>query len=139
MARMQIENPGQESDEPQEWSPGAIAKLQQMNLLGTRHHFIFPLDSPISSHNFYMQHTSFGSKSEFFVKDSVKYTWQLAWHGWAMTLHKTIGQDTLRVAFFARQWGLGLGGVMLVDESQVDLVVALLGALILIRKHNGSL
>jgi hypothetical protein len=139
MGRMEIGNPGEAVCEFHEWCPGAVAKLKQMNLLGTRHRFIFPQDSPSSSHDLYMQPASFGSTSEFFVKDSVKYTWKVAWHGWAITLHKTLGQDTVPVAYFTKQWGYGLGGVMIVDENQVDLVVATLSALVVIRKNHGSL
>lgn len=102
---------------------GPILDLGHWNLT-------FPPQSTHSSHTIEQRPVAMASRDDVFVKDSVPYFWMAPESGFFFTancvsrLYKVVGSKRVEVARFATKRQRDRDGVLFVDDSQVDLVVA---------------
>lgn len=113
---------------PSRWSQG-------------KNEFDFPPGSPHSSHGLVMQRQGVLSyRVETFVKDSVQYLWR--YDGYSrrkLTLWKVLGGGKTAVAKYKAPYRVATtGGTLVVDSGEVDLVVAVLTCLGMLRKIRQS-
>jgi hypothetical protein len=106
--------------------------------LGTQK-FAFPPNSPNSSHTLSMKRPSF-RHSELFVQESVEYIWRFESRSIGkvrrpITLWKKIGNHEIPVARFQSPYRVSkTGGTLIVNEKEVDLVVAFVTCCGMLRK-----
>lgn len=114
----------------------------------------FPEDSPHSPHNITLRNKRWGLRTEAFVLNSVPYFWEMdsLWHSTNMTLYRVVGsrehQEKVQVGKYAQKWwgGFVTGGTFVVDEKELDGVVACLSLVVVLKKkrqraaerHNGG-
>lgn len=97
----------------------------------------FPADSKHSSHNFTMHPRKWYRSSEVFVVNSATYIWQAATkvteRRWS--LFKIVKGQRIEIARFEMGWGWGSGGVLVVNEDEVDSLLASWTCCIIMRKR----
>ncbi|CAO2651934.1 Nn.00g002170.m01.CDS01 [Neocucurbitaria sp. VM-36] len=114
----------------------------------------FPEDSPHSPHPISLRNKRWGLRTEAFVLNSVPYFWEMdsLWHSTNMTLYRVVGsgehQKKVQVGKYAQKWwgGFVTGGTFVVDEKELDGVVACLSLVVVLKKkrqraaerHNGG-
>src|SRR5215469_11547090 len=100
-------------------------------------HITFPVSSPDGTHELTVSPPSLISRTNAWVQDSVQYEWDC--DSWLlanrMTLHKKLGGKRLVVARYAQRWGSWVtGGVLLVQEGEINALVTVLTAVVMLRK-----
>jgi hypothetical protein len=101
--------------------------------------FTFPEDSPHSSHPITMKRVKIWNRTETFTKDSVEYQWRFdgALRRSRFTLYKLVGGQEVVVAKYKGPLPvLKPRGALLIDEKEIDSVVALLSCCGMIRKDR---
>jgi hypothetical protein len=109
---------------------------QPYTSVGTAH-ITFPDSSPDSTHELTISPPWLMSRTNTWVQDSVQYEWNCDSQLLAnrMTLHKKVGGKRLVVARYAQRWGSWVtGGVLLVQEGEINALVAVLTTLVMLRK-----
>jgi hypothetical protein len=104
----------------------------------------FPSDSPHCPHNLELRNKRWGMYAESFTLNSQPYLWEMDsfWHSTDMTLYKVIGaggaEKRVVVGKYAQKcWsGFVTGGTVVVDEGQLDGVVALLTLVVVLKKKR---
>jgi hypothetical protein len=97
----------------------------------------FPADSKHCSHNLSISPVKRTRRTNAFVNDSVPYTWKCDYkykpnH---MSLLKRIGGKNSTVARYTQKWATwGMGGVLLMDNREVDDLVVILTACSMLRR-----
>lgn len=104
----------------------------------------FPEDSQHSSHLISLKNKRWGLRTESFVIDSVPFFWEMdsCWHSTNMTLYKTFGsgqsQRRIEVGKYAQKWwgSFVTGGTFVVDEEEIDGLVACLTLVVILKKKR---
>jgi hypothetical protein len=104
----------------------------------------FPLDSPHSSHPISLQNKTWGLRSETFIVNSQPYFWEpdSYWHSTNMTLYKVTGsgeaEKKVEIGKYAQKWwgSIWTGGTFVVDEKEIDGIVACLTLIVVLRKKR---
>lgn len=104
----------------------------------------FPSDSEHSSHPVSLQNKTWGLRSEAFVVNSQPYFWEpdSYWHSTSMTLYKVTGsgeaEKRIEVGKYAQKWwgSILTGGTLVVDDREIDGVVACLTLIVVLRKKR---
>jgi hypothetical protein len=89
----------------------------------------FPAGSPHAAHELLLTPVKWYRRTNEWVHNSVPYQWRCDSKYLAnrMTLIRRIGGRDIVVARYAQRWGSWItGGVLLVDEKEIDPVVAIL-------------
>lgn len=97
----------------------------------------FPNDSKHSSHGFTMANVKWYRRTNTWVQDSITYSWHCdsKYKANRMTLLKQIGNTQTVIARYAQRWGSWVtGGVLLVDDREVDEVVAVLTTCVMLKR-----
>ncbi|KAF2666841.1 hypothetical protein BT63DRAFT_320622 [Microthyrium microscopicum] len=115
-----------------EWSPSRWECGQQT--------FTFNSPSNHCDHPIIMRRPKWNCLSEDFVKDSAPYSWRYvpySWTGWTTLYRKKYGNYVEVAKFIGTRWiWWGVGGALLVDESKMDPLVAILTMCGVIRKER---
>ncbi|KAH7380402.1 kinetochore complex Fta4 of Sim4 subunit, or CENP-50-domain-containing protein [Phaeosphaeria sp. MPI-PUGE-AT-0046c] len=98
----------------------------------------FPEDSPHATHPIGLQNKTWGLRSEAFTLNSQPYLWEMdsLWHSTNMTLYKVTGsgdaEKKTEIGKYAqKRWGgFVTGGTFVVDDEEIDGVVACLSLLV---------
>tara|TARA_R110002003_G_scaffold138_8_gene12710 strand:+ start:14678 stop:15388 length:711 start_codon:yes stop_codon:yes gene_type:complete len=114
----------------------------------------FPEDSPHSAHPISLRNKRWGLRTESFTVNSQPFFWEMdsLWHSTNMTLYRVTGsgegQKKIEVGKYAQKWwgGFVTGGTFVVDEKELDGVVACLTLIVVLKKkrqraaerHNGA-
>ncbi|KAF2023750.1 hypothetical protein EK21DRAFT_94668 [Setomelanomma holmii] len=114
----------------------------------------FPNDSPHATHPISLRNKRWGLRTESFTVNSVPYFWEMdsLWRATNMTLYRVTGsgnkQRKIEVGKYAQKWwgGFVTGGTFVVDERELDGVVACLTLIVVLKKkrqraaerHNGG-
>lgn len=109
---------------PSRWSQG-------------RNHIGFPAASPHSAHDIVMERRQvLASRAEGFVQDSVPFTWRHdGYSRRQLTLWKTVAGVERAVARYKAPYRFPrTGGTLVVDEAAVDVVVAFMTCVAMLRK-----
>jgi hypothetical protein len=104
----------------------------------------FPEDSQHSSHTISLHNKTWGLRTETFTLDSQPFFWEMdsLWHSTNMTLYKSTGsgetEKKVEVGKYAQKWwgGFVTGGTFVVDEKEIDGVVACLTLIVVLRKKR---
>jgi hypothetical protein len=104
----------------------------------------FPFSSPHSSHTISMHNKKWGLRTETFTLNSQPFFWEMdsLWHSTNMTLYKATGtgeaQKKVEVGKYAQKWwgGIVTGGTFVVDEGEIDGVVACATLVVVLRKKR---
>ncbi|KAF2470087.1 uncharacterized protein BDR25DRAFT_304057 [Lindgomyces ingoldianus] len=104
----------------------------------------FPDDSAHSSHAISLTNKRWGFRTETFTLNSVPFEWKMdsLWHSQDMTLCKIFGsgqsEKRVEVAKYAQKWwgGFVTGGTFVVDEGEVDGLVACLTLMVVLKKKR---
>jgi hypothetical protein len=104
----------------------------------------FPEDSPHSSHTISLHNKTWGRRTESFTLNSQPFVWEMdsVWTSTNMTLYKATGsgdtEKNVEVAKYAqKRWGgFVTGGTFVVDEKQINGVVACLTLIVVLRKKR---
>lgn len=104
----------------------------------------FPSSSPHSTHPISLRPKRWGLRTESFVLDSVPYIWEMdsLWHSTSMTLYRVVGsgesERKVEVAKYAQKWwgAFVTGGILVVDEREVDGAVVGLSCLVVLKKKR---
>lgn len=104
----------------------------------------FPEDSPHSSHPVSLRNKRWGFRTETFTVDSIPFVWEMGsvWHSNGMTLYKVFGsgadQRKVEVGRYAQKWwgSFVCGGTFVVDEKEVDGLIACLALLVVLKKKR---
>ncbi|PVH99777.1 hypothetical protein DM02DRAFT_728984 [Periconia macrospinosa] len=99
----------------------------------------FPNDASISSHAVTFKPVSALSRKNAWVMDSRTYTWvfdsKVKWSRMTLLKGGPAGEKETIVARYADRWGAGTGkGVLFVDGREIDVAMAALTALIMLRR-----
>ncbi|KAH7068136.1 kinetochore complex Fta4 of Sim4 subunit, or CENP-50-domain-containing protein [Paraphoma chrysanthemicola] len=94
----------------------------------------FPDDSTHSAHRISLRNKRWGLRTESFTVNSQPFFWEMdsLWHSTNMTLYRVTGsgetQKKIEVGKYAQKWwgGVVTGGTFVVDEKELDGVVACL-------------
>jgi hypothetical protein len=105
---------------------------------------VFPEKSPHATHPISVRNKTWSLGTETFTCNTHSYVWEMdsLWHTASMTLYKVVGsgdrQAKVKVAQFAKKWwgGAGTGGAFVVDEKELDGVVACLTLLVKLKKNK---
>lgn len=102
---------------------------------------IFPHGSPYSSHSIQTLRPGVGSHSEQFAVESVPYKWKHEGISRKrLTLYKKVGNPTAVAKFRGKgeglKEGLKMGGVILVNEDEIDSLIAALTVVIMMRRDR---
>jgi hypothetical protein len=118
-----------DSDVLATWKPSRGSLASQI--------FTFPASSPHSSHNITLKRLSAPFRyAEVFVKDSVEYIWKFEGSSRRrITLLKKIGSWETTIAKYRGPYRFGkTGGTLVVNEAEVDILVAILTCCAELRK-----
>jgi hypothetical protein len=104
----------------------------------------FPSSSPHSSHTISLHNKTWGLRTETFTLDSQPFFWEMdsLWHSTNMTLYKATGSGEAKrkveVGKYAQKWwgGIVTGGTFVVDEGEIDGVVACATLVVVLRKKR---
>lgn len=104
----------------------------------------FPEDSPHSTHPISLRNRRWGFRTETFTVNSQPYFWEMDsyWHSTNMTLYKMVGtgegQKKVEIGKYAQKWwgSFLTGGVFVVDEKELDGVVACLTLVVVLKKKR---
>jgi hypothetical protein len=104
----------------------------------------FPSDSQHSSHPISLQNKIWGLRSEAFTFESQPYFWEpdSYWHSTSMTLYKVTGsggaEKKVEVGKYTQKWwgSIWTGGTFVVDDEEIDGVVACLTLVVVLRKKR---
>lgn len=97
----------------------------------------FPTNSKHCSHNVSIAPVKWTRRTNEFVVDSVPLTWRSddKYKSNRMTLSKRIGSKDSTVARYTQKWAAwGMGGVILIDDREIDELVAILTACTMLRR-----
>jgi len=102
------------------------------------HVFKFPPSSVHSSHNVSLKKVTKTLRGEQFVKDSVPYMWKYDKIPFKnMTLVRAIGKQETPVAFYRTRFPtIRTGGAVVVDENEMDVLVAVLTTCGMLRRDR---
>jgi hypothetical protein len=104
----------------------------------------FPSSSPHSTHPISLQNKTWGLRTETFTLDSQPFFWEMdsLWHSTNMTLYKVTGSGEMErkveAGKYAQKWwgGFVTGGTFVVDQGQIDGVVACVTLVVVLRKKR---
>jgi hypothetical protein len=104
----------------------------------------FPEGSDHSSHPISLKNKAFAMRSEVFTVNSQPYMWEMdsMWHSTNMTLYKVTGtgeaEKKVEIGKYAQKWwgGFVTGGTFVLDEDEINGVVACLTLLVVLRKKR---
>jgi len=104
----------------------------------------FPDNSPHAAHIISLKNKKWGLRTESFTLNSQPYLWEMdsLWHSHNMTLYRVTGtgdsQKKVEVAKYAQKWwgSFVTGGTLVVDENDLDGVVACLTLLVVLKKKR---
>ncbi|ORY13194.1 hypothetical protein BCR34DRAFT_600113 [Clohesyomyces aquaticus] len=104
----------------------------------------FPLDSQNCTHPISLKNKRFGFSTETFTLESRPFIWKkdTCWNYQDMTLYKVFGsgkqERRVEVAKYAQKWwgGWVTGGTLVVDEKEVDGLVACLTLMVVLKKRR---
>lgn len=104
----------------------------------------FPEDSPHASHPVSLQNRTWGLRSETFTLNSQPYLWEMdsLWHSTNITLYKVTGsgdaEKKTEIGRYAQKWWgpFVTGGSFVVDDKEIDGVVACLSLLVVLKKKR---
>jgi hypothetical protein len=104
----------------------------------------FPQDSPHCSHPISLRNKTWGLRSDAFTVDSQLCFWEpdSYWHSTNMTLYKVTGtgdaERKVEIGKYAQKWwgSIWTGGTFVVDDKEIDGVVACLTLIVVLRKKR---
>ncbi|KAF2181990.1 hypothetical protein K469DRAFT_713048 [Zopfia rhizophila CBS 207.26] len=104
----------------------------------------FPDNSEHSAHPISLTNKRWGFRTEAFTVNSVQFFWEMdsIWHSHNMTLYKVFGsgdnERKVEVGKYAQKWwgGFVTGGTLVVDEKEVDGLVACLTLVVVLKKKR---
>jgi hypothetical protein len=104
----------------------------------------FPEDSRHSAHAISLHNKAWGLRTETFTLNSQPFFWEMdsLWHSTNMTLYKAWGsgetEKKVEVGKYAQKWwgGFVMGGTFVVDEEEIDGVVACLTLIVVLKKKR---
>ncbi|KAF2792937.1 hypothetical protein K505DRAFT_325831 [Melanomma pulvis-pyrius CBS 109.77] len=104
----------------------------------------FPEDSQHSEHPISLRNKRWGFRNESFTVNSMSFFWGMDsfWHSTNMTLYKVFGsgedERKVEVGKYAQKWwgGFVTGGTFVVDEKELDGLVACLTLCVVLKKKR---
>ncbi|KAH3975312.1 hypothetical protein HBH98_099260 [Parastagonospora nodorum] len=104
----------------------------------------FPTDSTHSSHPISLKNKMWNTRTEAFTINSQPFLWEpdSHWHSQNMTLYKVTGtgdaEKKFEIGKYAQKWwgSVWTGGTFVVDDREIDGVVACLTLVVVLRKKR---
>lgn len=116
-----------------------IATLRGGLASSSKNKLVFPAGSKHCEHDITMKVDSYFNFRDEFVVNSVPFTWAVV-NGWSMRqfeLRRIVGGEKKVCArFWQPHMQVLQGGVIVVDEGEVDVMVALMTAMVMLRKQR---